>query len=86
MSLRQAGSISFGLPMKTILAEASRVPFGKQIEDIVMSTPIADIHTHLLENKYPALAQTGWQVKREEIQRDLSDLFGDGLERFCGRS
>jgi len=35
--------------MKTIQAEASQIPFAKQIEDIVMSTPITDIHTHLYE-------------------------------------
>src|SRR5437763_3363012 len=38
--------------MKTVLAETSRVPFAKQIEEIVASTPVVDIHTHLYD---PAL-------------------------------
>jgi hypothetical protein len=33
--------------MKSILSEASRVPFAAQVEEIVASTPIYDIHTHL---------------------------------------
>lgn len=38
--------------MKTILAETNRVPFAKQIEDLVLSVPVTDIHTHLYD---PAL-------------------------------
>jgi hypothetical protein len=45
--------------MKTILAEASRVPVAKQIEDIVMSTPIADIHTHLYDAAFKELLLWG---------------------------
>jgi hypothetical protein len=33
--------------MKSILSEASRVPFAAQVEEIVASTPIFDVHTHL---------------------------------------
>jgi len=33
--------------MKTIHAEAAHVPFAKQIENVVMSTELLDIHTHL---------------------------------------
>ena len=33
--------------MKTIHAETAHVPFAKQIEDLVMSTELPDIHTHL---------------------------------------
>jgi hypothetical protein len=33
--------------MKSILSEASRVPFAAQVEQIVASTPVFDIHTHL---------------------------------------
>jgi len=36
--------------MKTVLAEAARVPLARQIEDIVLSTPVVDVHTHLLCN------------------------------------
>ena len=45
--------------MKTILAEASLVPFAKQIEDVVMSTPIVDIHTHLYDPAFKDLLLWG---------------------------
>ena len=35
--------------MKSILSEAGRVPFAAQVEEIVASTPVYDIHTHLYE-------------------------------------
>src|SRR6266571_5365636 len=47
------------LLMKTILAEASRVPLAKQIEDIVLSTPITDIHTHLYDTAFKQLLLWG---------------------------
>jgi hypothetical protein len=37
----------------------------------------------VLVDKYAALAQTGWQVTRAEIERDVQDLFGGAFERFC---
>ena len=37
----------------------------------------------VLVDKYAALAQTGWQVTRAEIERDVRDLFGGDFERFC---
>lgn len=40
---------------------------------------IADV----LVEKYSALAQTGWQVSRGEIERDVTELLGGGFERFC---
>ena len=45
--------------MKTILAEASRVPVAKQIEDIVMSTPLTDVHTHLYDPAFKDLLLWG---------------------------
>jgi hypothetical protein len=33
--------------MKSIFSEASRIPFAAQVEEIVASTPVFDIHTHL---------------------------------------
>src|SRR2546428_14017792 len=45
--------------MKTILAETSRVPFAKQIEDVVMSTPVVDIHTHLYDPAFQDLLLWG---------------------------
>jgi hypothetical protein len=36
-----------------------------------------------LADKYTALAQTGWQVSRAEIERDVKDLFGCAFDRFC---
>jgi hypothetical protein len=38
----------------------------------------------VLVEKYTDLARTGWQVTREEVQRDVKDLFGGAFERFCG--
>src|SRR5258706_10812826 len=45
--------------MKTILAEASRVPIAKQIEDIVLSTPVVDVHTHLYDPAFKELLLWG---------------------------
>ena len=42
------------------------------------------IIAQVLVEKYADLAQTGWQVSREEVQRDVKDLFGGAFERFCG--
>jgi hypothetical protein len=36
-----------------------------------------------LVDKYAALAQTGWQVSRAEVERDVKDLFGGAFNRFC---
>lgn len=41
------------------------------------------IIAQVLADKYSALAQTGWQVSRAEIERDVKDLFGGAFERFC---
>src|SRR5689334_18492678 len=45
--------------MKTILAETSGVPFAKQIEDLVMTTPAVDIHTHLYDPAFKSLLLWG---------------------------
>ena len=45
--------------MKTILAEASRVPVAKQIEDIVLSISVVDIHTHLYDPAFRELLLWG---------------------------
>jgi hypothetical protein len=45
--------------MKTIQAEASSVPFARQIEDIVMATPITDIHTHIYDPAFKGLLLWG---------------------------
>src|SRR5215472_4344602 len=45
--------------MKTVLAETSRIPFAKQIEAIVASTSIVDIHTHLYDPAFKALLLWG---------------------------
>jgi hypothetical protein len=39
----------------------------------------------VLVDTYSDLAQTGWQVSRAEIQRDVQDLFGGAFDRFCQR-
>src|SRR5882672_5046058 len=45
--------------MKTILAEASRVPVARQIEEIVLTTPVVDVHTHLYEPAFRELLLWG---------------------------
>ncbi len=40
---------------------------------------------NVLAEKYGDLLDTGWQVSRAEIQRDVNDLFGGAFERFCSR-
>jgi hypothetical protein len=39
----------------------------------------------VLGEKYDDLAATGWEPTREEIQRDVKDLFGGALETFLKR-
>jgi len=41
--------------MKTCSAEAARVPLARQIEDIVLSTPVVDVHTHLYDPAFKEL-------------------------------
>ncbi len=45
--------------MKSILSEASRVPFAAQVEQIVASTPVYDIHTHLYDPAFGGLLLWG---------------------------
>ncbi len=45
--------------MKSILSEASQVPFAAQVEQIVASTPVYDIHTHLYEPVFGDLLLRG---------------------------
>jgi len=45
--------------MKAIFAEADRVPFVRQVEDVVMSTPVVDIHTHLYDPAFKDLLLWG---------------------------
>ncbi|MEK0447170.1 MAG: hypothetical protein RLZZ399_2491 [Verrucomicrobiota bacterium] len=40
----------------------------------------------VLSEKYRDLADAGWIVSREEVQRDVHGLLGGELERFIGRS
>ena len=43
------------------------------------------IIARVLVDKYTALAQSGWQTTRAEVERDVKDLFGGAFEKFCGR-
>ena len=43
------------------------------------------IIAQVLIDKYSALTQTGWQINRAEIERDVHDLFGGAFDRFCAR-
>jgi hypothetical protein len=38
-----------------------------------------------LTEKYDDLSRTGWEVSDQEIQRDVSSLFGGAFESFCSR-
>ncbi len=38
----------------------------------------------VLVDKYTDLARAGWEVSKEEMQRDAQNLFGGAFERFCG--
>ncbi len=38
----------------------------------------------VLTEKYLDLADSGWWPSREEIERDVHELFGGAFERFCG--
>src|SRR5262249_32138428 len=41
------------------------------------------IITQVLVDSYTALAQTGWQISKAELERDATNLLGGGFERFC---
>ncbi|HEY2952212.1 MAG TPA: glucuronate isomerase [Verrucomicrobiae bacterium] len=41
------------------------------------------IITQVLAEKYAGLAQTGWVVKPDEIQRDAQNLLGGAFDQFC---
>jgi hypothetical protein len=45
--------------MKSVIAEAAQVPFARQIEDVVMSTEVVDIHTHLYDPAFKELLLWG---------------------------
>jgi hypothetical protein len=45
-----------------------------------------EIIAGVLGEKYAELAATGWEPTRAEIERDVRDLLGGGLEKFIGRS
>ena len=44
-----------------------------------------EIVAGVLARRYAALLETGWQVRREEIERDAADLLHDNFWRFLGR-
>lgn len=37
----------------------------------------------VLVDKYTALAETGWEIRRADLERDVQDLFGAAFTRFC---
>ncbi|MBN2505706.1 MAG: glucuronate isomerase [Verrucomicrobia bacterium] len=41
------------------------------------------IIARVLTGQYAALQRAGWTVTREEIRRDVRDLFGGAFDRFC---
>ena len=45
--------------MKTVLAEARQVPLARQVEEVVLETPVIDIHTHLYEPTFKELLLWG---------------------------
>ncbi|MEI6784294.1 MAG: glucuronate isomerase, partial [Verrucomicrobiota bacterium] len=45
--------------MKATLADVSRSPLAEQVESIVMSTPVTDMHTHLYDPAFKELLLWG---------------------------
>ena len=45
--------------MNTIAAKAGRALTAKQIEDIVLSAPVTDVHTHLYDPAFKELLLWG---------------------------
>ncbi|HUR47210.1 MAG TPA: hypothetical protein VMZ27_15120 [Candidatus Saccharimonadales bacterium] len=41
--------------------------------------------TKVLQDKYADLMRTGWIVGKEEVERDVRNLFGGAFEAFCRR-
>ena len=41
--------------------------------------------TQVLQDKYADLGRTGWVVNKEEVERDVRNLFGGAFEAFCQR-
>lgn len=39
----------------------------------------------VLTEKYSDLLETGWQLSRPEIERDVRDIFGGSFEQFCAK-
>jgi hypothetical protein len=44
-----------------------------------------EVIAKILTEKYDDLSRTGWEVSDQEIQRDVSSLFGGAFESFCSR-
>jgi hypothetical protein len=44
------------------------------------------ILSKVLTDKYALLAETGWSLTAEEIQRDVQNLLGGDFQRFCSLS
>jgi hypothetical protein len=42
-----------------------------------------EVLAQVLEEKYSALAASGWQATDQEIKRDVNDLLGGSFARFC---
>ena len=38
----------------------------------------------ILTKKYEDLRRTGWEVKEEDVTRDVRNLLGDNFKRFVG--
>jgi hypothetical protein len=74
--------------MKSVLSEARRVPFAAQVEEIVTSTPVLDIHTHLYAPPFGPLMLWGiddllvyhYLVAESFLQTDIAE------EKFWGLS
>jgi hypothetical protein len=74
--------------MKSVLSEARQVPFATQVEEIVASTPVFDIHTHLYAPPFGPLMLWGiddllvyhYLVAESFLQTDIAE------EKFWGLS
>ena len=45
--------------MKTMLTKANRASLARQVEEIALSTPVTDVHTHLYEPVFKDLLLWG---------------------------
>lgn len=60
---------------------------ARVLEHLVYKWPhFRQVLVPLLAEKYGELAASGWEIRAEEISRDVKDLLGGAFEAFCQQS